>query len=305
MSIIYDLVFKNNKRIPYIGPCFGAFSRTEFPDGWIRGNYFEKLRMSREEGRNQCRALHNTFDKAEFIQFYPQPGEAWGYPSFFPEGSDPTQNYLEEMRLLLADLPFLKASVHPLLKVIRVKVKDVAADKVMMTLFLLRNLTEYYGVSYMYLRKEFNFKPKAAAILSSFWVRGSLYGLRASQLNFTYTSVGEYNWLSPKTFGVSSLVNFLNNSSQPNWDPWIQESFTEIPGYRRDSWFGSSTNRREYSFNGNTRNLVDCLSVEGDSNIWTSGVRNSSYNTKTAFETSVVNPFVTVCRNNGYEPVEA
>lgn len=324
MSVRYDVVYADNRRMPMSGPCFGGFADSrEFPGHSLRHEDMNR----RNETRETMRQLWLTPVNARMVQFYCQPSaNQWSVPGESREVW--SRRYYDEMKLLLADIPWLKASIHPLLGVIRVPVKDVPADKVMMTLFLVRNLAHYdYARGYKTLR-ALGMKPFASAILSSIWKIGAVNSFNPEAL-WHYNSVGEYNWLSPFTFGKASLRQLVQ--APDDFNPWIQKPWTEQNGYRRDRWFRGQAdgafNRipdmQPYHRNtSDYRKLIDCLSVQGDEPIWdiiqTQWVAGEwtqhEWNTHGAMGNrplttgewdDVLFAFVEQCRDAGYEPYES
>ncbi|MGL5567072.1 MAG: hypothetical protein ACRDC4_15210 [Plesiomonas sp.] len=322
MTIKYDVVYADNRRIPIMGPCFGGFSDSrEFPGHSLR--HADMVR--RQETRETMRALWSDASQARMVQFYCQPSaNIWSNP-----GEDKevwTRRFYDEMKLLLADIPWLKASIHPLLGVLRVPCSNVPADKVMMTLFLVRNMAHYdYGRGYMTMRGR-GFKPFASAIMCSLWKIQSVTPLNPNPSAY-YNSVGEYNWVSPFTFGKASLRQLVQATA--DFDPWVQSAWNVQNGYRRDRWFrseGEFFNRIQDmpAYHRNTseyRKLIDCLSVQGDEPIWsilrtehtsgewtnhewtTHGEMGNRNLTNEEWD-NVVSEFVEQCRVAGYEPFE-
>lgn len=172
-------------------------------------------------------------------------------------------------------------------------------------------------------------KPFAAAILSSLW---KCSGTNAFNPNPTwfYNSVGEYNWVSPFTFGKASLRRLVRASAEFN--PWVQEDWTVQNGYRRDRWFRNRNAEGFFNripdmpaYHRNTseyRKLIDCLSVQHDEPIW--DIISTQYvsgewtnhewtthggmgNRNLAGEewNAIVDEFVIQCRDAGYEPYES
>lgn len=336
MAITYDLVYKNNRRIPISGPCFGGFSdEGSYPSHSIRSQFARSRGLENAE----MRELHRTPQDASFFQFYAEP-----YSDYWKEGNEEKavwqRRYFDEMKALIADIPWLEASVHPLLGVIRVPVEGKPADKVMMTLFLVRNLAHYeYATGYRYLRKM-GMKPFAAAIFSSFWKKGK--GNTFTPGTWYYNTVGEYNWLSPYTCGRESLRALVTAGA--DFNPWVQGVWGDQGGYRRDRfWNGSAGHSNIQHFNpvldengtprmssridnpSHYRRLIDCLSVKGDvpmfSNVqaeWTSDDRGTTnrylrwapahpHHSNPAYSEAdhmaIINEFIALCREFGYEPM--
>lgn len=316
MSVVYDIVFRNNRRIPLSGACFGGCAHGSFPSGGIRRNVTQRLSLTDQE----MRSLHDTSQDAEFIQFYPTVQTSPGYWR-------DKAHYYEEMRKLSKELPWLKFTAHPLLGVIRVATRNQPSDKVMMGLFLARNLAQMgYGLGYLRLRND-GLKPKAAAILAHLWYFNG--GTPLSPGSVRYNGVGEYNWVSPRTFGIESLRNLV--TADADWSPWVQPTWGEQRGYRRDRWFSEHNithgevrdrNNRRATQHERTRKLIDCLSAPYDFPIWDNFVQetyegNRMYCTnfnpsRTDYDGSeadrflneVVMPFVAKCREFGYEAME-
>lgn len=300
MAITYDVVYKNNRRIPLSGPCFGAFSDSGYPSSSIRHGYANQRGLTSEE----LRGLHADFQNTSFFQFYPTPSEYWKDPED-TSVKDREVRFYNEMKALVADIPWMKASIHPLLGVIRVTVVGKPADQVMMTLFLMRNLAHYeYAIGYRYLRSV-GFKPFAAAIFSSLWKRGEGTVLRPNS-NWAYTTVGEYNWVSPATFGTQSLHQLVN--SDETFNPWVQELWSQVGHYRRDRWFQTNSVRFTTPGGGMSyRKLIDCLSVENDTPIFPRVSGNGTWRMDHVIPHEnfqpIIDEFITKCREAGYSPI--
>lgn len=336
MAITYDVVYKNNRRIPITGPCFGGFSEEgSFPSSSIRRSYATSRGLTMDE----MRQLHRTPQDARFFQFYGEVNSEFWKEKTRDTAEICARRYYEEMKLLVADIPWMDASVHPLLGVIRIPVKDKPADQVMMTLFLMRNLAHYeYATGYRYLRKM-GMRPYAAAIFSSFWKKG--LGNTFTAGTWFYTTVGEYNWLSPFTFGRESLRALL--TADETFNPWFQGLWGEQGGYRRDRYFNGMGDGPVEYFNpsldsrdrprvlSNTTNpshyrrLIDCLSVKNDTPMFSIvkarheytdrgntyiSLRwgpSSEYERNKNFTEAELMPtieeFIALCREFGYEPM--
>ncbi|MGL5014462.1 MAG: hypothetical protein ACRC6V_09270 [Bacteroidales bacterium] len=326
MSVKYDVVYSDNRRIPMSGPCFGAFAnQREFPHHSLRGDDMNR----RREDRASIRELWNNPSNARMIQHYCQPS-----PSQWCDTGETREvwqaRYYSEMKALLQDIPWLKASIHPLLGVIRIPLNNVPADKVMMTLFLFRNLAHYdYARGYRRLRSQ-GMKPFAAAILSSLWKATATNAFNPVPY-WVYNSLGEYNWLNPSTFGRNSLRQLVQ--APDDFNPWVQDPWTVQNGYHRDRWFTSNRvlfnpirdeNGEQVPYLRNVseyRKLTDCLSVQDDSPIW--GIINltwvggdytnhdwtthegSNMNISRADWDTVLFEFCEQCRDAGYEPYES
>lgn len=322
MGVQYDVVYIDNRRMPMQGPCFGAFAESNYPSGGIRQSTATRLGLSSQDLRD----MHSNSDRASFIQFYGEPSK-----EYWKDPEDPQDDqglfkrrYYEEMSKLFKDIPWLKGSSHPLLGVIRVPVRGVPADKVMMTLFLARNLAHYeYGRTYRKLR-SIGFKPFAAAILCHLWKVSS--GNSFTRPRWYYQSVGEYNWVSPNTFGKSSLAALLQ--ADESYAPWVQQTWGEQRGYRRDRWYRNqaiifdTTEYGAYHENySKYRRLIDCLSIPDDEPIfsvlatqYTDGSWTNHYwhmEGSAGFEgvseeefEPIMAEFVAQCNEVGYNPYE-
>lgn len=266
MAVKFDVVYKNNRRLPMQGPCFGAFSFGEFSTGGLRTLDAQRVELTNTEARN----LAQNAEDAAFIQFYGEPEKGY-WKVQGDRGDEYVRRYYEHMKELIDDIPWLKASVHPLVGVIRVPVKNVPADKVMMTLFLVRNLAHYEHANTYRKFLEMGYKPFACAILSSFW--SYCKGTAFTSDRWIYNSVGEYNWLSPGTFGKQALKQLVQAGS--DFNPWFLDTWGQLKGYRRDRWFQTERhlfnpdNRRNIESNQNKfRKMIDCLSIQNDEPIF-------------------------------------
>lgn len=278
MGVAYDIVFPNRGTIPVAGACFGAMSYGYYS--------FGALRLPVEKPFSFYQKLWENFNQASKIVYYPNVSmSAWSE----------TKDYYKEVRLLIKEIPWL-GGVSVKGGSIHVPIKDVPADKVMMTLFLFRNLTSGdYGESYQKLREK-GLKPFPAAILGSLWnYRESSFWTPESWVN---THLGEYNFANPQTFGQNSLEALLTKEPE-----WVQKSIGEQGMYYREREFA----RKGETFTGllgnMTRKLTDCLSVEDDIHLFPSAKYSDSTGRSrsgAAFD-KLFNQYVALCKKAGYE----
>lgn len=315
MGVEFDLVYKDNRRIPLYGACFGCLNLGYYPDGYLRRHsnlphYFSNMNRSEMDG--QMNDIWNSgFRNIKFLQWHIKDvNTSW----------NGVANYCEAMQELIRSIPWMTGvSIHPLLKVVRVDMNQ-PADKVMMTLFLLRNLCHYehYIYTYRNLLETHNFKPYAAAILSSLFVRDG--GTPFARPSWKYNTVGEYNWLSPFTFGTRSLQRMLTEGE--NFNPWFQENFLVAGKYLRDGNFReerllfNSTNEGDHEYMSRYRRLIDCMSVIDDEPLFREILLFDShhYNRRRYYwhmrgslsdPAPIIEQFVEKCLSFGYNPINA
>lgn len=291
MSVRYDLVFNSGKRISKNSVCFGSMSGNNFSD------------MYRTDAERTLAQLPATSHR--FIQFFPayHISPIWCYPfdenkrdwprelisdsgSLLPNAKDAaSKNFLEEMKILYDDMPLLhgQMTIHPLLGVVRSHIKpSFQSDKVMLSLFLIRNLCNYPDTAFSYreLRHK-GYRPRLAAILAHLYATGS--SSRISTANRFNQVIGEYNWINPDTFGKQAFLAFMNQGV--GFGNYYQQPWMEQKGYQRDHHFAGAqrhvfdsryrgsnwdfvSNDRHHGHDGTNIhtywNMVDAYSIPGD-----------------------------------------
>lgn len=298
MSVYYDVVYKDGKRFSVSSVCFGRMG----VDRWFEQSADPEL-------------IRRGGDEIAFIQFKTEPTihRMWYSDSpkimnDFPQGLTPEERlvankvanrkFLEEMKELYDDLPMLKGlvTIHPLLGVIRVHIKKNRADKIMLALFLFRNLSQYSTncYAYRYFRIK-GYRPRLAATLCHLFVMDK--GSSLSGWSVGNQHLGEYNWVNPKTFGKESFLRMMRQDEDFNY---IQAEFREQRGYYREGrlsqqgivfdtryigryWDAHNNRVRDdgdfagtVTMKGNLyyAQLVDCLSISGDTPICESQLWN-------------------------------
>ncbi len=252
MSVSYDVVLKDNKKVCRNDICFGAMN--SFP--WGSGMADPSIRTNNANTPEIC-ARMTTADMA-MIQYHPGNNFVapyWSHPEGLPtreakfteeeRAMSPTprdaamrkramQNYFREMKLLVEDVPMLKncVTVHPILKLTRTHIKDHPADKVILATFLMRNLAQYdYAITYLMLREQ-GYRPRVAALFSQI-VRYQVGGLNNGAI--TGGQQGEASWIFSRWFGENAAVRYLKQEEEADqcWiqDPWVEQEC----GYKRDS----------------------------------------------------------------------
>lgn len=303
MSVAYDIVLKNNKKICRNDICFGAMN--SFP--WSRGMVDTSIRTNNGDTPEVC-ANMTTADMA-MLQYHPAPNFIYGFWSH-PEGV-PTRNtvfteeelrianmasrekamrkrslnnYFKEMKLLVEDTPMLKncVTIHPILKITRTHIKDFPADKVILSTFLMRNLAQYdYALTYLMLR-NLGYRPRVAGLFSQI-VRYQMGGLNTGAV--TGGQQGEAAWVYASWFGENAAIRFLKQEEDADrcWiqDPWVEQSC----GYKRDGHLSRDQN----TFLGDgsrpvyrTLNMAMC--IPGDKSLNWGGERNAVSTARNPFD---------------------
>lgn len=253
MSVAYDIVLKDNKKVCRNDICFGAMNSLP----WSRNMADTSTRSNNSETPDVC-ARMRTSDMA-MIQYHPEPYFCYNFWSH-PEGQATREyhyteeenalpnrsqrdaamrkralnNYFTEMKKLVEDVPMLKncVTVHPLLKITRTHIKDFPADKIILATFLMRNLAQYdFACTYLKLRSE-GYRPRVAALFSQI-VRYQMGGLHNGSI--TGGQQGEASWIFSRWFGEQAAIRYLKQEPEADqcWiqSPWVEQSC----GYKRDS----------------------------------------------------------------------
>lgn len=250
MSVAYELVFKDGRKVATTGSCFGGTSRPQF--GFL--SFTDNNRPSETHGVlnfNVDRSIsyiwkHDGYPANVAEARIPEPGTS-SYSSMSRETRAlALRNFFKEAKLMLEDMPWLKRVVilHPISNIIRVKLKDVPADEVMSALFLFRNLANYdsYAATYLAHRRA-GYRPRFCAILAHFFYQSSnAFGA----VSYSVLSLGEYNWFNPTTFGLRGFIQLMSADESTPFD-FIQQPWTVQKGYRRDSYYsGEGPNYLEF-----------------------------------------------------------
>ncbi|MCS5736774.1 hypothetical protein, partial [Herbiconiux daphne] len=164
MGVKYDVIFKDGQRLSREAVCFGSMAGAQ----WSFGN-----------SGNLC---SRDPSQQSLIQFYTANNihPIWQEENYLlncrewrggsVSGSSKAlanRQFLNEMKLLFEDLPWLAnvITVHPVTGVVRAHIKDHPADKIITSLFLVRNLCNYgeTAASYRHFRHS-GLRPRLCAI---------------------------------------------------------------------------------------------------------------------------------------------
>ena len=275
MSVNYSIVCKDGEKATVSSVCFGKMNVSRWHEqSAINGNQQVLNRGS------DTHAFISLDCKKNIHPFWIHPVESdlvereWtAY-----DGDRPTQiknaslNFLRAMSVLLEDMPMLKGlvTVHPLLGLVRVYIKEHTADQIMAALYLFRNLNQYsnYAGSYRKMIQS-GYRPRFAAIFAHMLpgeIGPSLMG-RTGAFNVANAQIGEYNWFNPNTFGKQAFLKLMTqDGTEGNWK--LQKWNTQA-GYRRDNYFSTNgimfdTRYGDHGCRLNYWHMVDCLCIPGD-----------------------------------------
>lgn len=250
MSVRYNVYLNNGKHIAISYICFGLLNR--FP--WSHGQTYNlyRTREQRQIAEDELSSGNVRPENVHFLQYMPEDHfytSAWSHEELkptrnmvrFSNESGPEAKkralkaYFGEMKLLLADMPIFSdmVTVHPLAKCVRVYTHGQPADKVMLAMFMFRNLAqEDYIHGYLELRSK-GYRPRAAAILTHY-----LYYTPPSPFSggtWTERCLEESSWINPRTFGKNAFINMLKQDMDIEW---AQDLFNvQSNGYHRDHHF--------------------------------------------------------------------
>ncbi len=245
MGVCYDIITKDNMKICKSDICFGAMNC--FP--WRDGSLNETIRQNTRETNNRVGSV--TTADMKILQYLPANNfkwQYWSHPDGLPtrdfvrlEGYETPEDgrkralkaYFKAMQEIVEDMPILKdcVTVHPILSLTRTHIKNFAADKVILSMFLMRNLAQYdYIHTYLFLRNQ-GYRPRVAAIFSQ--VFRYQKGNAISPSVIEVYSQSESSWIRASLFGRNAAIRLLRQEDESFWtqDPWVQQSC----GYKRDS----------------------------------------------------------------------
>lgn len=315
MTIYYNVVDKHRNRFPVDYVCFGLLNKiTQYSSGDCHDSSRFMPSNFREGTSTERRAYHNkaytffcenhTDMRAIELDFHDC------LLNSYSRGSEQLEracaNYIREAKEMIDLFPFMKeiTTVHPRLRVVRVKTFGQPMDKVMFCLTVLRNLYKevankmslgYYdgNTNNIYYVLDENLPDKKMQLIF-IWVfemykytnYSTVPAIQEFRVRPKFNT--EYSVLNPSTFGKQSLLNLYNDGEVS----WYQGTFEESErGYWRDNRFyeeriqfpgavipqgysmydGLSDdnqygiNYREVSYGGALyRKMFDCFSVEGD-----------------------------------------
>lgn len=288
MSVKYDVVFKDGARIKISSAaCFGGMAQ----------GYWNRMSGQRIDSSLSDKPA----SEQSFIQWYPAMSLHPMYSHEYPEirrdwRSSETEtiaevkkkalgNYLQTLKEVFDDMPMLKGvlTIHPLLGVVRAHLKDHKADKIILALFLARNLAHYSDkcYTYRYFRAQ-GYRPRIAVMLAHLF--GYELGTTFSAGSFRNQQIGEYNWLNPDTFGKEAFLRMARQDELEfnfKQQPWrVQRGYRRDHEYEHDpdhvfderyigyqwDYENDRLSHGDYERSNNHYywNLVDALSISGD-----------------------------------------
>lgn len=258
MSVKYDVVARDGSKLLMTGGCFGALNQGQL------------TRWSIRDGNHENRDMINAMERINgglpqsLLRFYPNL-------EFGLWSDERKASYWEDMQEIVNSLPWMRdmVTVRPAGKFINFLTGDNPADKVMLAVFLMRNIAQMATTAIAYrTARDRGLTPLQAAVACSvMWL-----GTRdfRGRINAGTNYPGEYNFFNVYTFGRQSLTNFVRGEVE-----WQLDSWQNLNGYRRDQWFWENdlfiTN-----MGGERRHriLLDALSVDNDTQLFDSDVLN-------------------------------
>lgn len=232
MGVKYDVIFKDGQRLSREAVCFGSMAGAQ----WSFGNSGLTNRNPNEQSLVQFYTVNNIHPIWQLDDFNGNCREWTDRNNVAKCRRDANRKYLTEMKLLLDDLPWLQdvITVHPLVGVVRAHIKEHKADKVITSLFLMRNLCNYgeTAASYRHFR-NLGYRPRLCAIMAHYVTKNFGFGGRCE---FSQQYLGEYNWINPQTFGKESFMRMMAADKDTEFD-FIQLPWATQRGYRRDGFY--------------------------------------------------------------------
>ncbi|MCS5736803.1 hypothetical protein, partial [Herbiconiux daphne] len=248
MSVRYDVVFKDGRKLARNSICFGGMAS----GGWGGGEL--EARPANQQAFIQFHIKNNMHPMWSWP--FPEIKRDWN-PAWSQEGKDPqvegARLFLQEMKELYNDLPLLKGviTIHPLLGVVRAHIKRHKADKIILALMLFRNLANYSNncFTYRHFRNQ-GYRPRAAVILAHL-INCDIGVFGARTWGDQWLS--EYNWINPDCFGKQALIKMIHcDEVEDEWPRYHQQPWSVQRGYRRErEWVGNSA----YLFDDRYRGL--------------------------------------------------
>lgn len=236
MGVKYDVIFKDGARLPREAVCFGSMAGAS----WSFNNAELCSRPASEQAMIQfytANNIHPIWEEPDFTK----NRRDWSRQNAIAEGKrNANKAFLAEMKILFADLPWLSdvITLHPLVGVARAHIKQHAADKIITSLFLIRNLCNYgeTAASYRHFR-HMGLRPRICAVMASYMTKN--FGAMG-RCDFSQSYLGEYNWTNPQTFGKQAFIRMMTADKDTEFD-FIQLPWAVQRGYRRDGFYRHGT----------------------------------------------------------------
>lgn len=253
MSVLYDLIARDGRKLLMGGGCFGGLNNEGVLTNWSLRNGDHNNRVA----VNLMEEFNNNLPQV-MLRFYPHVNHG-GWTA------ENSHTYWEDMQEIVDSLPWMRDMVilRPAGKFINFLTGDFPADKVMMAVFLLRNIAQMQNTANAYraARNQGLTPLQAAVACSIMWLGNPGFGgQRAAGTAYP----GEYNFFNVYTFGRLSLRRFVRGEAE-----WQLDSWQELNGYRRDQWFWEN-DRTITNMAGTQRHriLLDSLSIStGDAQL--------------------------------------
>ena len=242
MAVKYDVIFKDGQRLTREAVCFGSMAGGE----WGFGSTALCNRDPSEQSLIQfytANNIHPIWGEDDYMR----TRRDWPSANSVGAGKqEANRKFLTEMKLLFADLPWLEdvITIHPVTGVVRAHIKKHAADKIITSLFLVRNLANYSetAATYRHFRSQ-GLRPRFCAIMACYMAKN--FGAMG-RCDFTQQYLGEYNWFNPQAFGKQSFLQMMQADKDTEFD-FIQLPWAVQRGYRRDGFYRYRNNNYDVS----------------------------------------------------------
>lgn len=257
MSVKYDVVMRDGRKLLMGGGCFGALNDGHYSRWSLREG------VDDEATRELMDRVNNGLPHS-MLRFYPnlELGQ-------WPVGIQ--GNYWTDMQEIVDSLPWMRDMVviRPAGKFINFLTGEFPADKVMLAVFLMRNIAQMSTMGHAFrLARSNGLTPLQAAVACSvMWVGSAGFGgNRQAGTNYP----GEYNFINVYTFGRRSLARLVAGHAD-----WQLSSWQDLNGYRRDQYFWENDlTIRGFAGQQRHRILLDALSINEDDKLFDSDILN-------------------------------
>lgn len=250
--VVYELTGKDGSRGECSGACFGGLN-SRYATADSRKKNSKKFVNSRhvDPRKDMTNLLYFSFIPERSIHT-----GSWA-PGDHPDVKVAMDNYFKAAVELANDLKNHSdiLRVNQLTKKIDVFIRNETRDKIMATMFIFRNLSNYRSVAVTYQKvRRMGYKPLFSYLMAEiFYEVIGAFGAGSVSVN----GMNENTIINNSTFGLNSFLSFLR---QDGFD-FFGERWVDKPGYSRDGDFNSQGIR----FNGRFgRRLPDVMSIEGD-----------------------------------------
>ncbi|MCS5737305.1 hypothetical protein, partial [Herbiconiux daphne] len=176
---------------------------------------------------------------------------------------DANRLFLREMQELVADMPWLQdvITIHPITGVVRAHIKDHKADKIITSLFLIRNIGNYMNQAVTYRKvRNMGYRPRFAAIIAHKVYANLGFG---NSVQYSDQYLGEYNWINPQSFGKNAFLKMMGADKDTEFD-FIQKPWAEQRGYRHDGYYRNPPPRTNRANNDVNESYVHDDALAGE-----------------------------------------